>query len=192
MPRPRRNRSDGSGGGGAATPPSPVELAIRYLTPRRRFEREVRAHLRKKGIAPSDVDEAIVRLEELGLVDDEGTTRAWIRDRMNFAPRGRGLLRIELRRQGVSETVVESALAEIVDPEQELEAALVVVRKAGRRGGDSSGPDAARRRRLWGALARRGFDPDVCREALRRHFDEEYESVDPGSSDEVVSPGGDD
>jgi regulatory protein len=127
--------------------------------------------LRKKGVDPPEVDDAIVRLEELGLVDDSETARAWVRDRLNFAPRGSARLRQELRAQGVDGELVERVLGELLDREAELEAALAVVRKAARRGAGDD--EEARRRRLWATLGRRGFDPDVCREALRRHFDEE-------------------
>jgi regulatory protein len=174
----RSSRPRDEGGRGGTPPLSPVETAIRYVAPRRRFERQVRAHLRKKGFEPTEIDAAIVRLGELGYVDDTETCRAWVRDKIRFAPRGRHQIGRELRRHGVPEAVVESVIEEVLDREGEIEAALAVVRKADRRGrGVSHGvrsTEGPRRRRLWGALARRGFDPEIGREALRRHFDEEY------------------
>jgi len=121
-------------------------------------------------------------------VDDAETSRAWIRDRLNFAPRGRRLLAQELRKKGVSPETIDAALADALDPEQELEAACAVARKASGRGGGRGGEEAARRR-LWAALARRGFDPDVCREALRRLHDEAFVSEDgddPGAGAEPL------
>ncbi len=186
--RRRGRRSRAAGEGGAPAPPAPVELAIRYLSSRRRFSGEVRAHLRKKGVDRSDIDPAIERLEELGLVDDVETSRAWIQDRLTFAPRGRRRLSMELRQKGVPPETIEEVLTELVDPEQEIEAALAVARKAARGGSGRGGAEGARRR-LWAALARRGFAPDVCREALRRHLDGEYASDDcddPGAGAEPI------
>ena len=110
-PKPRRSRkTPAEKEGGSPPPASPVELAIRYLGPRRRFEREVRLHLKKKQVPAAVIEAAIARLHELDLVSDEDTARAWIRDRMNFAPRGRALLRRELLSKGVAAPVVEEAL----------------------------------------------------------------------------------
>ena len=50
--RKARSRPDGEKKEGAPPAPSAVELAIRYLGSRRRFEKEVRSHLRRKGVAP--------------------------------------------------------------------------------------------------------------------------------------------
>jgi regulatory protein len=188
--RGRSSRPRGERERGGSPPLSPVETAIRYLAPRRRFERQVRAHLRKQGFGGAEIDEAIARLGELGYVDDAETCRAWVRDRMRFAPRGRHLIGRELRRQGVSDAVVESVVAEVLDREGEVEAARAVARKADRGGKDVPSGDpaaeSARRRRLWGALARRGFDPEICREALRRHLDEEFVPGDAGEFPEVA------
>jgi regulatory protein len=143
-----------------------VELAIRYLGPRRRFEREVVAHLRKKGVTGPEIADAVERLKELDLVSDSETARAWIRDRMNFAPRGRVLLRRELLSKGVDAGVVDTALDDVLEEQDEVAVAVDTLRRAG---GKWSGlPEATARRRMWSALARRGFPPPVCREALIR------------------------
>ena len=171
MPGPRRSRSRRNETGGAVQAPlSPVETAIRYLTPRRRFEREVAAHLRGKGFASADVDEALVRLRELQLVSDEETCRAWIRDRRNFSPRGRSLLRLELLQKGVAEGIVESVLDDEAPVESEGDAAVDSIRRNWAKYRGLS--EAVARRRVWGALGRRGFDPETSREAMARFFEE--------------------
>lgn len=148
------------------TPPSPVESAIRWLGSRRRFEREVRAFLRKQGHADAQVAEALDRLKELGLVSDEETCRAFVRDRARFAPRGRGLLLAELRRKGVAADVAEAALAEELTPGREVDAATDWLRRSARKW--SGLPFGEARARMLAALARRGFGRDVAREALGR------------------------
>ncbi len=171
MPLPPRSRkTTRKGRGGAAAPPSPVELAIRYLGSRRRFEREVRAHLKKKGVASSEVEEAVVRLRELNLVGDEETARAWIRDRLNFAPRGRRRMRMELLAKGVDASVVDDALDELVEEENEADAALDCLRRGA--GKWAALPEGVARRRMWASLARRGFPPPACREAMIRFAEE--------------------
>jgi len=147
-----------------------VELAIRYLARRRRFEREVRAHLRKRQVASRDIDEAILRLQELELVSDADTARAWIRDRMNFSPRGRALLRRELLAKGVAAPLADEALDELVGEEDESRAALELLRRS--RAKWSGLAEAVARRRMWSALARRGFPSAVCRAALMEFAEE--------------------
>lgn len=177
MPRrkPRRSGTAGARKEGAPPPPSrptatPVELAIRYLGPRRRFEREVVTHLKRKGVTEPELREAIERLRELSLVSDADTTRAWIRDRINFAPRGRALLRRELLSKGVDAAVVDDALSEELDERVEAVAALDYLRRG--RAKWTGLPEATARRRMWSALARRGFPPPVCRDALIRFGEE--------------------
>ena len=169
MPPRRRgsSRAGTSEGGGAPGPPaSPVELAIRWLGRGRRFEREVRVFLRKQGFAPAQVAEATVRLKELGLVSDEETCRAFLRDRVRFAPKGRSLLLAEMRRKGAAAAVAEAALDEVLPVEAEVDAAADWLERAARRWRGL--PDSAARHRMWGALARRGFPPTAVREAILR------------------------
>lgn len=173
--KPRPRAPAGARKEGDASPPSrpaasPVELAIRYLGPRRRFEREVVAHLRKKGVAGKEIAEAIARLKELDLVSDEDTARAWIRDRLNFAPRGRVLLRRELLSKGVDAGIVDAALEDVLEEQDEATAALDTLRRG--RGKWAGLPEGTARRRMWSALARRGFAPPVCREAMIRFAEE--------------------
>lgn len=147
-----------------------MELAIRYLGGRRRFEREVAAHLKKKGVPAAEIAAAIARLKELDLVSDEETARAWIRDRVNFAPRGRVLLRRELLSKGVDAGLVDAALEDVLEEQDEAAAALDTLRRG--RGKWAGLPENTARRRMWSALARRGFPPPVCREALIRFAEE--------------------
>ncbi len=166
----RKTRSGGSPG----APLSAVELGIRYVARRRRFEREVREHLRKKGVPRAEIESGIERLRELGYVGDGETCRAWIRDRLRFAPRGRTLLRAELIRKGVGAGLVDETLAELLSSEDEVAVALDVLQRSARR--PRGGDDDVTRRRLWAALGRRGFPADVCREALRRFLGDEFET----------------
>lgn len=158
-----------------------METAIRYLGGRRRFEREVRSHLRRRGVKEPVITETLVRLRELSLVSDEDTARAWIRDRMRFAPRGRALLRRELLAKDVRSDVVDAALDELVDETRERDAALDFLRKGIARW--SGLPEATARRRMWSAMARRGFSPPVCRAALLRIAEETGMEADDAAWD---------
>lgn len=165
-------------GGGAPAPPSPVELAIRYLGPRRRFEREVRAHLRKKGVAVGEIDTALERVRELGLVNDAETAEAWVRDRLRFGPKGRAVLRAQLVRNGVEPAVADAALGAVLAETPEIETAGSLAVKLAARGARAE--PAVLRRRLWSALARRGYDAKTVREAVARALGQSGQGEEDG------------
>jgi SOS response regulatory protein OraA/RecX len=137
--------------------------------PRRRFEHEVRAYLRRHGVKGEELDRTVARLAELDMVSDAQTVRAWLRDRLRFAPKGRVAFRAELLKRGVAAPVVDDALAELCPPEAEADTAEDVLRRS--RTKLVRLPEAVGRRRAWGTLARRGFDPSTCREAIARVFE---------------------
>jgi regulatory protein len=151
-----------------------VEIALRFSASRRRFEREVRAHLRKKGIAKGEIDAAIDRVRELGVLNDAETARAWLKDRLRFGPKGRSLLQTHLLRQGVSPAIADEALREVMQENPEIETAVAVLRKITARRTRDPERDVLRRR-MWSALGRRGFDPETTREAIARVLGEQEE-----------------
>lgn len=190
----RRRRGNRGGepsveGGVPGTPPvpvGPVEAAIRWIGGRRRFEREVRGFLRREGLATPRADETVERLRELGLVSDEETSRAFLRDRLRFAPKGRRLLLGELLARGTPAGVAEAALQEVVTEDAEHEAAADFLRRSARKWREL--PEGLARHRAGAALARRGFSPDVARQALTRVLGES-KGEDLAIHEEVAGPG---
>jgi regulatory protein len=136
------------------------------MGPRLRFERDVRAFLRKSGYDAAHVDEALARLKELRLVSDEDTCRAFLRDRMRFAPKGRTLLLRELVRKGAPDAVAKAALDDVLAGDFEIDAAAEFLRRSARKWARLPAADA--RQRMYAALARRGFPRDVARAALTK------------------------
>lgn len=152
------------------------ESALRLLAVRARSESELRSRLLRKQF-PRDVVEACVAgLVERGLVDDREFAASFARDRVKLRPRGARLLVQELRARGVSETIAAAAVEEALAGEEvdEAELALRLAESWMRRSSPSgSQGDVARRydsavlrRRLYGYLARRGFDADAIRSAM--------------------------
>ncbi|MAF26527.1 MAG: regulatory protein RecX [Gemmatimonadota bacterium] len=141
-------------------------MAIRYLGSRMRFESEVRSHLNRKGVPGEAQEAALERLRELGLLSDRDTCAAWIRDRMNFSPRGTIHMRRDLLRRGVDRQVVEDALSAELAPGAETDLAVRVLKGRAKRFVAVS-KDVARRR-MWSVLAGRGFPPEVVHEAIDR------------------------
>ena len=159
--------------------------AARFLEARARSVGEVRRRLTQAGYRPDLIDAAITRLTDLGILDDEAFSRAWLESRDRARPRGESVLRRELSVRGVSREVIEGALEarRRGDRIGRLGEASVV---AGEDGTGSPDETAAlrllerrasalrreldprlRRQKAYALLARNGFDPGTCASVAR-------------------------
>jgi regulatory protein len=136
--------------------------ALNYLSYRPRSKAEVVIYLQRRDVSESQVASVTERLERAGFLDDEAFARFWIENRERFRPRGPRALRYELRNKGVSDAVIEGALASI-----DTEASAY--RAAEKRMYRLAHLDQATfDRKLIEYLARRGFAYDVAREVTAR------------------------
>jgi regulatory protein len=123
--------------------------------------------LKDKGFAPATIEGVLGRLADVGLVDDAEYARAWLAGRRGRRPSGWRRLESELRAKGVAADDIARARAMLEEREgavDEVAAARKAVAAAELR--MAALDPRVRRGRLWGLLARRGFTPDVIREAL--------------------------
>jgi regulatory protein len=88
-----------------------------------RSTEEVRRHLLAGGFPDSVIEEALARLSQQGLLDDDAFARAWTESRRLHRPRSRGLIRKELREKGITLEVADRATADIEDDATALELA---------------------------------------------------------------------
>ncbi|MFO7676268.1 MAG: RecX family transcriptional regulator [bacterium] len=137
------------------------EYATLLLSYRARTEQEMRGRLERKQFAPDIVDAAMARLRELRLLDDEQYARDFTRDRVTIGRKGRWNVRGELIKRGVARPAIEAALADAPDE-------LAVARELAARYRERHArlEDDVLHRRVYALLARRGFSPDVIRQAL--------------------------
>lgn len=141
--------------------------ALRLLEFRARSETELRRQLLRKGLAQPDVEAAVERLRGQKLIDDDDFARQFARARVLGAGASRRRIVQELSRRGVSREIAEQALSRLRD-EDGLDAKAGIHRIARKKWLSlASCDDFTRRRRLYAFLARRGFDPDEIRDAMR-------------------------
>ena len=165
---------------GAVEDPAVVlDAAARFLEARPRSVGEVRRRLVGAGYQAALVEAAIVRLGELGMLDDEVFARAWVESRDRARPRGARALRAELRLKGLDQATIDGALAErgqrlgavagedpdAVAAEPDLEAARRLLERSARVLARVDDP-RRRRERAYTLLARHGFDAETCRDAI--------------------------
>lgn len=137
------------------------ELAFTYclrrLTAAARSEHDLRTKLRERGYEDGVIDAVLGRLRRAGYVDDAEYAQMWVRSRSRSKALTAPVLRQELRRKGIDETLIDEAVAQ-TDPESEDDRAReLLVRKLPSQV-PPPGPERDRlKRRLGGILARKGY-----------------------------------
>lgn len=134
------------------------EIALRRLSLRAHSRAELAAAMARKNVPSEIIDEILERFEEVQLIDDAAFAEAWTRSRHTHRSISRRVIAQELRTKGIDPEVAREALAEVSD-EDELEAARRIAAKKAR--SLASLDHQVARRRLAGALARRGFGSSV-------------------------------
>ena len=145
-------------------------IALDLLEVRDRSVKEIRDRLQRRGCAPGAIETVVGDLEALRLLDDRAFVRRWVESRRSRRPEGAPKITRDLARRGIDPALIEEVLAEYGDDLGSGDEALSLLRRQRTRyrGLD---PETARRR-MYGLLARRGFDPDTVREAVSRAWTE--------------------
>jgi regulatory protein len=146
---------------------STYDRALDLLAARARGQTELRRLLLRKGEPEADVDAAIERLSAAGLLDDTNFARQLTRSKALGAGASKRRIAQELSRRGVDRDVASRAIADVFD-EEEIDEADSIERIARKKLRLLAGVDAAtQRRRLYGHLARRGYDLDAIQRVLQ-------------------------
>lgn len=130
---------------------------------RRRLMGKLRDRGYEETVAAAVADE----LARLGLIDDRALAEAAARSMVQRRPAGARFIEMKLREKGFDGTLAREVAAAALSERDPVEDALVLARKkSAAMPGTLDGE--ARRRRIYGMLARRGFAPDVCRAVVER------------------------
>jgi regulatory protein len=117
----------------------------------------------------------MVRLTRLGYIDDAAFARQFARARLLAGGQSRYRIRAELLRRGIDRSLADSAIEDTLTDESVDEGAILE-RVAEKKARSLAKLDPlTRRRRLYGFLARRGFESDEIRAVLERIAREESE-----------------
>jgi regulatory protein len=140
--------------------------ALNFLSYRPRSRAEVVTYLQRRDVSEQQAESIIARLERVGLLNDDEFARFWVENRERHRPKGLRALRYELRGKGLGDDVIERALASV-------DVSDGAYRAAGKRARQLSHLDGSTfRRKMVAYLARRGFDYEVARDAVERHWSE--------------------
>lgn len=143
------------------------ERAVRLLAARSRSVSELRRRLIQAKEEPARVERALARLTDQGFLDDRRYALQLARARVQEQGVSTRRFRQELFERGVAREAADEAI-ENLEEEGGIDEAAAIEKLLARKARFLTGVDSAtRQRRLWGFLARRGYDSDAIRAALR-------------------------
>ncbi len=143
-----------------------LAAAERLLSYRPRSEAEMRSRLTRLNYEKEFIEQAVIRLKEMGLLDDASFARYWVENRASFSPRSRQLLSAELRHKGVDTEIIREVVSSADESEDAYRAAQKKVKTL-------HGYDYQTfRRKLMSYLQRRGFGYGITKEVTERLWHE--------------------
>lgn len=141
--------------------------ALRFLSFRRRTEKEIKDKLRKKGFDEKSIGRTIDKLKEYDLINDSEFATAWVKERLAYKPRGKKLLAQELWKKGIRKDIIDQVTEELC--QDESKSAIELLEKI--KGRYKNLEPKVARRRMYGLLLRRGFSYETVNRAIQDFVD---------------------
>lgn len=145
--------------------------ALNSLDYRDHSEKEIRAKLLRKHDADY-VDEAVEKLIELDLVNDERYAENYARELFERKKFGKMRIKSELRAKGISADIANATVEELFE-EEETDNVQRIVDIIGKRYYNRMN-DEVGRKKVFSALQRMGYSFSDIREAMSEFSDDEY------------------
>jgi regulatory protein len=142
------------------------DRALNILAFRARSSSELARSLQRKGEEKPHIDWAIARLTEQRLIDDEAFARSFARSKVVEGKQSRRRVQQELARKGVPRRLSDEAIDTVFEEEAVDQRALVEEAARKKLRSLARLDPAVQRRRLYGFLARRGYELDDIRSVL--------------------------
>lgn len=121
------------------------------------------------GLSEADAERLVAALISEKFIDESRYARAFVNDKYRFQHWGRTKIRYALRAKRIADSLIDAALAEVVDDEDYLDECLTLLRHRLR--GMSLPLSTNDRARLYRFAAQRGFEPSVISKAMSRCTD---------------------
>jgi regulatory protein len=137
-----------------------LDVALRLLAGRAHGRREIEDKLRKKGFEAEAIAEALLRLDQLKLIDDRAFAGNFVAGMARRRPEGRLKTRARLKQKGLSDEIIGEAIATSDQKALCLSAAEKKLRTL-------AGSPEQKKKKLIAFLKNRGFEWETIREALK-------------------------
>jgi regulatory protein len=149
----------------SSEPIKALDCALYFLGHRKRSEKEIITKLKQKDYEEAEIEETLVKLRELGFIDDADFAQSLINDRRNFNKVGKRMLVQELRAKGINGEIIDEMVSLNATDESEFDNALALAEKkaAALAGQDSQ----AIKHKLYQFLLRKGYSSHSIARVLR-------------------------
>ena len=147
--------------------------AINYLSYRQRSSKEILDHLIKKGFDRECAENVTRQLQSAHMINDLEFAYAFVRDRLKRKPTGQALLRMQLIAKGITSSMADMVLAELISQQSQQASALQAAKRKmqlaqySKRNLDKE----KRKNRLLDFLLRRGFSYEIALKTIRITMD---------------------
>ncbi|OGD86392.1 hypothetical protein A2870_00760 [Candidatus Curtissbacteria bacterium RIFCSPHIGHO2_01_FULL_41_11] len=149
-----------------------TEIATNFLSFRQRSEKEVRDHLIKKIAVRENVkfnqasespliEKIISKLKKYSYINDLEFAKWYVESRLRSRPRGSRLLKLELRKKGISDSIIENLLSK---SDKETEYAKKALQKKIKSWQNLSNLDL--KKKIYQYLISKGFDFETIKEVF--------------------------
>jgi regulatory protein len=139
---------------------TPYNRALDLLSARPYSVRELRRKLIQKEVPADEADAVIERLRGAGLLDDTKYAMTYARSKLVSGAASKRRIRQELGRKGVAAELVTDAIEQVM-VDEEVDTAVIIERVARKKVASMGDLEPlVLRRRLYGFLARKGYELD--------------------------------
>ena len=150
------------------TPPTAYNYALNLLSARPYSTSALYRKLIQKKYSAADVDDAIRRLVDNGLLNDAKYAEQYARSKILSTGSSKRRLQQDLYRKGIKGDIATTAIANVLEQE-EIDPAVVIERVAKKKLAQLGDLEPlVLRRRLFAFLARRGYDIDEIKAVVGR------------------------
>ena len=147
---------------------SAYEYALRLLTARSYTARSLRRKLAQKGIEPEAAEAVMTRLESSGLINDAKYAEQYTRSKILTSGASKRRVVQDLRRKGIAQPIADAAIASVF-AEEEVDPAAMAEKAARKKVAQMGDLDPiVLRRRLFGFLARKGYELDDIKRVVSK------------------------
>jgi regulatory protein len=146
----------------------PYDYALNLLAARGYTARALSRKLAQKGFPREESEATIVRLTENGLLNDQKFAEEFARQRLVVAGASKRRVEQLLAQKGIAREVARAATEKVFD-EEDVDTVAAIEKIVRKKQMAMNGLDLAiQRRRLFGLLARKGYDIDEINQVLSR------------------------
>jgi regulatory protein len=144
-----------------------LNTALRILTRRDHSRYELVRKLKQRGFSKEDIDDAVSSCEKFDYVNDERTTKVYIRQ-LKRKGYGKKRVQLELSKKGLKGDRIQGILDQSVSETDEREGAARILKKNSKRF-EREKDSLKRRDKIYRFLHARGFSQGVIAENLKRY-----------------------